>query len=510
MVKQAVRILVTDAGGLVACDLVRMIALGDMLGPDQPMILHLFHRGTLADADALQDLKIVLVQSPHPLVEGIIEATDAAETCNGVEFAMLIGMVPKKTSRESLVNNYRNYKLLADALENYAAANCKVLVIAYPVDSLASTLKKFAPSIPPKNITCLTRSYHNCALGHISDRVKVSVGNVKNVIIWGNHSLPLHFDVNHATVDRLSGEYTVRELINDDAWLNGEFITYFQPRAALSIKVGRDSGAFLLARAACCHIHDWVLGTPKGTWVSMGVFTDGSYNVPKDLIFSFPVTSRNGEWTIVQGIENSVATRKKMDSTAEELMKEHLLTLASIERYFMGSIVLEALTTTTDNSGCVKFKKDRFPQYPELCIVFGGTYATGDHATGNAEDLTVPEESDNGGGDTNVDPFSVSAVIDVLVSMLELGQYLYRKAVKRACVNAAWREAFIKSLAERRNGLLLCLRDIDVETLISILIFLYLCDDIGTMEERSNSVSNGQVDLDEQFLDNDDFHILIA
>ncbi|XP_030548507.1 malate dehydrogenase-like [Rhodamnia argentea] len=338
--KEAVRVLVSDAGGLVARDLVPMIARGSMLGPDQPVILHLLHRAT--DVEALEDLRIMCLESGHPLLEGFIATTDADKACNSVEFAVLIGKVPEKTRtlRSGVtVNNFRNYKLLADALENYAAANCKVLVIAYPADTLALTLKKCAPSIPLKNITCLTRSYHNCALGHISLRLNVPAGNVRNVIIWGHHSSPqLHLDVDHATVDRLSGEYPVRELINDDGWLNGEFITNFQRRAAASIQTWGDSGAYLIATAACHHIHDWVLGTREGTWVSMGVFSDGSYNVPAGLICSFPVTSRNGEWTIVQGLPLDEFSRNKMNSTVEELMKEHLLNVASIERHLGGAV----------------------------------------------------------------------------------------------------------------------------------------------------------------------------
>ncbi|XP_048131149.1 malate dehydrogenase-like [Rhodamnia argentea] len=327
MEKKEVRILISDAAVEVALDLAVAIASGVMLGRDQPVIVHLLHGTSATDVAAAEELTSVPFGSPVLL--DVIATSDVEKACNNVAFAILIANVPRKNKTVVSRGMVNNYKLLADALENYAAANCKVLVISYPADTLALTLKRFAPSIPPKNITILTRSYHNCALGHIAMWLKTPVCYVKNVIIWGKHSSPLHLDINHATV---LGEYPVRDLINDDAWLNGTFMTYFQHRAALAVDIKEEVGrANLIAKAACDHIREWVLGTPEGRWVSMGVFSDGSYNVPAGLIYSFPVTCRNGEWTIVQGLPLDEFSRKKMDSTVEELMQEQLLIVTSIE-----------------------------------------------------------------------------------------------------------------------------------------------------------------------------------
>lgn len=207
-------------------------------------------------------------------------------------------------------------------MEKHAAPNCKVLVVANPANTNALILKEFAPSIPEKNITCLTRLDHNRALGQVSERLNVPVSDVKNVIIWGNHSSSQYPDVNHASVKTSSGEKPVRELVKDDEWLNGEFITTVQQRGAAIIKARKLSSALSAASSACDHIRDWVLGTPEGTFVSMGVYSDGSYNVPSGLIYSFPVTCRNGEWSIVQGLPIDEVSRKKMDLTAEELKEE--------------------------------------------------------------------------------------------------------------------------------------------------------------------------------------------
>ncbi|MBA0570762.1 hypothetical protein Golob_004374, partial [Gossypium lobatum] len=215
----------------------------------------------------------------------------------------MVGGFPRKEGMERkdvMSKNVSIYKSQASALEQHAAPNCKVLVVANPANTNALILKEFAPSIPAKNITCLTRLDHNRALGQISEKLNVQVSDVKNVIIWGNHSSSQYPDVNHATVKTPSAEKPVRELVKDDAWLNGEFITTVQQRGAAIIKARKLSSALSAASAACDHIRDWVLGTPEGTWVSMGVYSDGSYNAPAGVIYSFPVTCRNGEWTIVQ------------------------------------------------------------------------------------------------------------------------------------------------------------------------------------------------------------------
>ncbi|KAH9682044.1 hypothetical protein WN943_029095 [Citrus x changshan-huyou] len=328
MAKEPVRVLVTGAAGQIGYALVPMIARGVMLGTDQPVILHMLDIPPAAEA--LNGVKMELVDAAFPLIkgDGVVATTDAVEACTGVNIAVMVGGFPRKEGMERkdvMSKNVSIYKAQASALEQHAAPNCKVLVVANPANTNALILKEFAPSIPAKNITCLTRLDHNRALGQISEKLNVQVSDVKNVIIWGNHSSSQYPDVNHATVNTAAGEKPVRELVKDDAWLNGEFITTVQQRGAAIIKARKLSSALSAASSACDHIRDWVLGTPEGTWVSMGVYSDGSYNVPAGLIYSFPVTCRNGEWTIVQGLSIDEFSRKKLDLTAEELSEEKAL-----------------------------------------------------------------------------------------------------------------------------------------------------------------------------------------
>ncbi|KAI3968835.1 hypothetical protein MKX01_028985 [Papaver californicum] len=326
MAKDPVRVLVTGAAGQIGYALVPMIARGVMLGADHPVILHMLDIPPAAEA--LNGVKMELVDAAFPLLKGVVATTDVVEACKGVNIAVMVGGFPRKEGMERkdvMSKNVSIYKSQASALEAHAAANCKVLVIANPANTNALILKEFAPSIPEKNITCLTRLDHNRALGQVSERLSVQVSDVKNVIIWGNHSSTQYPDVTHATVKTSAGEKAVRELVADDAWLNGEFISTVQQRGAAIIKARKFSSALSAASSACDHIRDWVVGTPEGTWVSMGVYSDGSYDVPAGLIYSFPVTCKNGEWSIVQGLSIDDFSRNKLNKTAEELGEEKAL-----------------------------------------------------------------------------------------------------------------------------------------------------------------------------------------
>ncbi|KAM0934301.1 putative malate dehydrogenase [Dioscorea sansibarensis] len=322
----AVRVLVTGAAGQIGYALVPMIARGAMLGPNQPVILHM--RDIPPAAEALNGVKMELIDAAFPLLKGVVATTDVVEACSGVNIAIMVGGFPRKEGMERkdvMSKNVSIYKSQASALEQHASPNCKVLVVANPANTNALILKEFAPSIPAKNITCLTRLDHNRALGQISERLNVHVSDVKNVIIWGNHSSTQYPDVNHATLTTKDGEKPVKQLIADDKWLNGEFITTVQQRGAAIIKARKLSSGLSAACSACDHVRDWVLGTPKGTWVSMGVYSDGAYDIPPGLIYSFPVTCENGEWSIVQGLKIDKFSRGKMDATANELAEEKSL-----------------------------------------------------------------------------------------------------------------------------------------------------------------------------------------
>ncbi|KAL5229394.1 hypothetical protein ABZP36_028170, partial [Zizania latifolia] len=326
MAKEPMRVLVTGAAGQIGYALVPMIARGVMLGADQPVILHMLDIPPAAEA--LNGVKMELVDAAFPLLKGVVATTDAVEACTGVNVAVMVGGFPRKEGMERkdvMSKNVSIYKSQASALEAHAAPNCKVLVVANPANTNALILKEFAPSIPEKNITCLTRLDHNRALGQISERLNVEVSDVKNAVIWGNHSSTQYPDVNHATVKTPNGDKAVRELVANDEWLNTEFISTVQQRGAAIIKARKFSSAMSAASSACDHIRDWVLGTPEGTFVSMGVYSDGSYGVPAGLIYSFPVTCSGGEWTIVQGLPIDEFSRKKMDATAQELSEEKAL-----------------------------------------------------------------------------------------------------------------------------------------------------------------------------------------
>ncbi|KAG5538669.1 hypothetical protein RHGRI_019286 [Rhododendron griersonianum] len=326
MAKDPVRVLVTGAAGQIGYALVPMIARGVMLGPDQPVILHMLDIEPAAEA--LNGVKMELIDAAFPLLRGVVATTDAIEAYKGVDIAIMVGGFPRKEGMERkdvMSKNVSIYKAQASALEQHASPNCKVLVVANPANTNALILKEFAPSIPEKNITCLTRLDHNRALGQISERLQVHFGDVKNVIIWGNHSSTRYPDVNHATVGTSAGLKPVKELVGDDNWLNTKFIATVQQRGAAIIKARKLSSALSAASSACDHIHDWVLGTPKGTWVSMGVYSDGSYGIQPGLIYSFPVTCEKGEWKIVQGLKIDEFSRGKMDATAKELMEEKSL-----------------------------------------------------------------------------------------------------------------------------------------------------------------------------------------
>ncbi|XP_024358601.1 malate dehydrogenase, cytoplasmic [Physcomitrium patens] len=331
MAKDPVRVLVTGAAGQIGYALVPMIARGIMLGPDQPVILHMLDIPPATES--LNGVKMELTDAAFPLLKGVVATTDVAEACKDVNIAVMVGGFPRKEGMERkdvMSKNVSIYKAQASALEQHAAKDVKVLVVANPANTNALILKEFAPSIPEKNITCLTRLDHNRALGQVAERLNVPVSTVKNVIIWGNHSSSQYPDVNHAVIDSPDGEKAVRDAVSDDAWLDGEFIKVVQQRGAAIIKARKLSSALSAASSACDHIRDWVLGTPKGSWVSMGVYSDGSYNVPPGIIYSYPVTCANGDWTIVQGLSIDEKSRAKLDATADELVEEKALAYTCI------------------------------------------------------------------------------------------------------------------------------------------------------------------------------------
>ncbi|KAG2299593.1 hypothetical protein Bca52824_036065 [Brassica carinata] len=325
--KEPIRVLVTGAAGNIGYAIAPMIARGVMLGPDQPMILHLLDIEPASKS--LEAVKMELQDSAFPLLHGVIATTNVNEACKDVNIAVLIGGYARKEGMERkdvMSKNAAIYKAQASALERYASDDCKVLVVANPANTNALVLKEFAPSIPEENITCLTRLDHNRAQARLAEKLGVPVSSVKNVIVWGNHSSTQYPDTSHATVSTKTGDQPAKELlVADQKWLKNEFITEVQQRGAEIIRARKQSSALSAASAACDHIHDWFLGTPKGNWVSMGVCSDGSYGIPPGLVYSFPVICEKGSWKIVQGLSIDEFSREKMDDSARELAEEKAL-----------------------------------------------------------------------------------------------------------------------------------------------------------------------------------------
>ncbi|KAJ0836858.1 putative malate dehydrogenase [Helianthus annuus] len=320
--KDPLIVLVTGAAGQIGYALLPMIARGAMLGRDQPVIIHMLD--IEPNAETLIGVKMELMDGAFPLLKGVIATSDVIEACKGVDVAIMLGGFPhrKDDNKDLIFSNVAIYKAQASALEQHADPDCKVLVVANPANTNALILKEYAPSIPEENITSLTRLDHNRALNQIAEKLNVNVGDVKNVIIWGNHSSNLYADANHATVNTGVGHESVKELIDDVHWLNTNFITNVQTRGQTIVKARRLSCASSAAISVCDHMRDWILGTPTGTWVSMGVYSDGSYGIQPGLIYSFPVTCEKGEWSIVQGLKIDEFARGKMDALQRELIEE--------------------------------------------------------------------------------------------------------------------------------------------------------------------------------------------
>jgi len=323
---EPVRVLVTGAAGQIAYSLIFAIARGDMFGKDQPVILHL-----LDIAPMIESLKGVVMEiedTASPLVHGVVATTDLQEAFTNINYAILVGAMPRKEGMERkdlLKANCGIFKVQGKALNDYANKDVKVLVVGNPANTNALIAALSAPGLPKENFSCLTRLDHNRAKSQISKRLNINVNQVHNVIIWGNHSKTQYPDVNHAYISgsATGGEKSqVRGAVADDAWLQGEFITTVQNRGGAIIAARKLSSAASAAQAIVDHMRDWVKGTPEGEIVSMGVWSDGSYGVAKDLIYSFPVTCQDGKYTIVQGLDVDAFSREKLELTEKELQEE--------------------------------------------------------------------------------------------------------------------------------------------------------------------------------------------
>lgn len=318
-----IRVVVTGAAGQIAYSLLYMVAKGDVFGPEQPLILHLLDIPPMMGV--LEGVVMELADCALPLLRQVVPTADPAVAFKDVSAAFLVGSMPRKEGmerKELLSANVKIFKVQGEALDKHAKKDVKVLVVGNPANTNAFVCSHYAPSIPRENFTAMTRLDQNRARAHIAVKVNVPVEDVKNVIIWGNHSATQFPDVKHATAKIGLVEKSVYDAINNQSYLENEFVSIIQKRGAAVIAARKMSSAMSAAKAASDHMKDWWNGTAPGNYVSMGVVSDGSYGIPKDIVFSFPVEIRNKEWSIVQGLDVNAFARSKLDATTQELLEE--------------------------------------------------------------------------------------------------------------------------------------------------------------------------------------------
>ncbi|HTT37389.1 MAG TPA: malate dehydrogenase [Burkholderiales bacterium] len=315
------RVAVTGAAGQIGYSLLFRIAHGDMLGPHQPIILQLLEIPHEKAQKALKGVMMELEDCAFPLLAGMTATDDPQTAFRDCDVALLVGAKPRGPGMERKDLLAENAKIFIDqgkALSAAAKPTVKVLVVGNPANTNAWTAMRNAPDLKPGNFTAMMRLDHNRAVSQIAARIGKSVDSIRKVTIWGNHSATQYPDLFQAEADGAK----VWPMINDTAWLETSFIPTVQKRGAAIIDARGASSAASAANAALGHVRDWVMGTPAGSWVSMGVPSDGSYGIPEGVVYGFPVTCRNGRYEIVQGIDISAFSRARMDATLKELQEE--------------------------------------------------------------------------------------------------------------------------------------------------------------------------------------------
>jgi len=317
--KAPARVVVTGAAGQIGYQLCFRIASGQLLGPDQPVILQMLE--ITPALDALKGVAMELDDCAFPLLQGMVQTDDANVAFGDATHALLVGAMPRRDGMERadlLEANGGIFGPQGKAINDNASKDIKVLVVGNPANTNALIAMHAAPDIAPKQFTAMTRLDHNRAMTQVAQKTGASVNDIKKMTIWGNHSATQYPDLFHCEV---RGEIAATK-IDDQAWLEGEFIPTVQKRGAAIIKARGLSSAASAANAAIDHIHDWELGTPDNDWVSMAIPSDGSYDVPEGIISSFPVTCSGGEISIVQGLDIDDFSRGRIDATAAELVAE--------------------------------------------------------------------------------------------------------------------------------------------------------------------------------------------
>jgi malate dehydrogenase len=348
------RVLITGGAGQIAYALLPHLISGRVFGPQVRLIVHLLDiPGT---ENALRGVQMEIEDAASPVVVGVVPTTDLRVAFTGVDYAILLGGFPRLPGmerKELLAKNVEIITTHAAALDDYASRDVKVLVVANPANTLALVAKKRASSLPVENFSCLTRLDHDRLRGMVAKKLTslrtsssttdstsstssaaVTATQVRNAVIWGNHSSTQVPSAAQAQVE-LGGKWvSIHEVLQakDAAWLHGELVTSVQQRGAEILAARKLSSALSAAQAIANHFKDWVHGTAEGEFVSMGVFVSegNAYDIPADIFFSFPVTCKGGKWTVVQGLSLSEETRKRLPATITELVEERNLALSLV------------------------------------------------------------------------------------------------------------------------------------------------------------------------------------
>jgi malate dehydrogenase len=324
--KSPVRVLVTGAAGQIGYALLFRIAAGDMLGKDQPVILHLLE--ITPALQALNGVVMELTDCAFPLLHGIVATDDVNVAAKDLDYALLVGARPRGPGMERkdlLEANGAIFAPQGKALNAHAKRSVKVLVVGNPANTNSLIAQQNAPDLDPNCFTAMVRLDHNRALGQLADKTNSHTTDIRKVTIWGNHSSTQYPDIHHATVNGKPALSLV-----DEKWYKDTFIPTVQQRGAAIIKARGASSAASAASAAVDHMRTWALGTGEGDWISMAVPSDGSYGIKPGIIYGYPVTCKDGKFTIVKDIEINAFSRERMDATERELREER----AGVEHLF--------------------------------------------------------------------------------------------------------------------------------------------------------------------------------
>ena len=316
--KKPVKVAVTGAAGQIGYALLFRIAAGNMLGPDQPVDLHLLE--ITPALGALEGVVMELNDCAFPLLNNIVATDDPNVAFKDCDFALLVGAMPRKQGMERkdlLSANGGIFGPQGKSINDHASRDVKVLVVGNPANTNALIAQQNAPDLDPKCFTAMVRLDHTRAMSQLAEKTGAHNTDIKKMTIWGNHSSTQYPDLHHATV---KGEAALSKV--DQDWYENTFIPDVQQRGAAIIKARGASSAASAASAAIDHMRSWALGTEAGDWVSMGIPSDGSYGIEPGIIYGYPCTCKDGKYEIVQGLEIGEFSRARMDATETELREE--------------------------------------------------------------------------------------------------------------------------------------------------------------------------------------------